>query len=437
MKGKARLDQPQTASSPSLFAALDIGYGSAFRLQVEITQSPGITILFGASGAGKTTLLECLAGLARPDRGRIVVGETTILDSDQDIDVPPQHRRCGYLFQTLALFPHMTVQDNVEYGLAALPKSERHSRSSAILDSFRIAALRQRKPGQISGGERQRVALARALVTDPAFLLLDEPLTGLDAATKGRIVDDLRAWNRDHAIPILYVTHDRREAFGLGDRVLVLESGRVVAEGTPHEVLDSPRHETIAQLAGFENIFEAVVQAQHDRDGTMTCLLRAPCMPRSVDASSPRGASIAPESADAGNHRKALEKFFVESGIGRSAGLPPSHAPASHVTLEVPLSRVEPGEELLVGVRAGDIIVAIERPEGLSARNLIPAEILSIVPVGPVVLVETACAGNHAIHFKVDLTHKSVESLGLNAGDVVWLVLKTHSCHVMRRGEQM
>ncbi len=435
------IEKPQKANSRNLFASLDMGYGNSFRLQVELTQSPGITILFGASGAGKTTLLECLAGLARPDRGRIVVAETTILDSDQSIDVPPQRRRCGYLFQTLALFPHMTVEENVEYGLSAVPKSDRRSRSSAILESFRIAALAQRKPDQISGGERQRVALARALVTDPAYLLLDEPLSGLDAATKGRIVDDLRAWNRDHAIPILYVTHDRGEAFGLGDRVIVLEFGRIVAEGTPHEVLDNPRHETVAQLAGFENVFDAIVQAQHEHDGTMTCLLRAspgdPHLPQASGLGPSSGALAVPHSAGAGKDRKALEKFFVESGIGHPAGLRPSHAPASHVTLEVPLSRVEPGEELRVGIRAGDIIVALERPGGLSARNLIPAEILSLVPVGPVVVVETACVGDRAIRFTVNLTRKAVESLELSAGEIVWLVLKTHSCHVLRRrGEQ-
>lgn len=424
MNPNAHVEKPPTTRARTLFASMELAYGNSFRLQLELTQSPGITILFGASGAGKTTLLECLAGLASPDRGRIVVGDTTLFDSDQHVDIPPQHRHCGYLFQTLALFPHMTVEDNIEYGLSALPKSERRVRSTAILESFRIATLAGRKPDQISGGERQRVALARALVTDPAFLLLDEPLSGLDAATKGRIIDDLRTWNRDHAIPILFVTHDRGEAFGLGDRVLVLESGHIVAEGTPHEVLDSPRRETVAQLAGFENVFDAVVQAQHEQDGIMTCVLGAPHPPHSAEVGPSR------------TNRKALEKFFVDSGIGGPAGLPRSHAPTSHVTLEVPLSRVEPGEELCIGVRAGDIIVALERPEGLSARNLIPAEILSIVREGPTAIVETACAEDRAIHFKVSLTHKAVASLKLNAGDVIWLVLKTHSCHVMRREKQ-
>jgi len=426
----AHVESSTISESRNLFASIDLAYNNSFRLQLELTQAPGITILFGASGAGKTTLLECLAGLVRPGRGRIVVGNTTLFDSDQRIDLPPQRRHCGYLFQTLALFPHMTVEDNVEYGLSARPKSERRSRSSAILESFRIAALATRKPDQISGGERQRVALARALVTDPTFLLLDEPLSGLDAATKGRIIDDLRAWNRDHGIPILYVTHDRGEVFGLGDRVLVLEAGRIVAEGTPHEVLDSPRRETVAQLAGFENVFDAVVQAQHEHDGTMTCLLRgqhqlgAPRLPEPPDASSSQ------------NDRKALEKFFIESGIGGPARLPRSEAPESHVTLEVPLSRVEPGEELRIGIRAGDIIVAVERPSGLSARNLIPAEILSIVSAGHAAIVETACAADRTVRFKINLTHKAVASLKLNTGDVIWLVLKTYSCHVMRPEKQ-
>jgi ABC-type molybdate transport system ATPase subunit len=427
LSAKLQIESSQPASSRNLFASIDLAFGNSFRLQFEMTQSPGITILFGASGAGKTTILECLAGLARPDRGRIVAGEITLFDSDQGVNVAPQRRRCGYLFQTLALFPHMTVQDNVEYGLAGLPNSERRSRSGAILESFRIASLAHRKPGMISGGERQRVALARSLVTDPAFLLLDEPLSGLDAATKGRIVDDLRAWNRDHNIPILYVTHDRNEAFGLGDRVLVLESGHVVAEGTPHEVLDSPRRETVAQLVGFENVFDAVVQSQHEHDGTMTCLLRP---------STSHRAPHPPQSADVGSDRtdrKALEKFFVESGIGGRKPLPPSQAPAPQVALEVPLSRVEAGQELHIGIRAGDIMISVERPTGLSARNLISAEILSITRQAATAILETAAAEHRAIHFIVHLTPRAVESLKLSVGDGIWLVLKTHSCHVMKK----
>ena len=138
-------------------------------------------------------------------------------------------------------------------------RRDRDSRSGEVLESFRIASLVRRRPGEISAGERQRVALARALVTRPRVLLLDEPLTALDAVTKARILDDLRAWNRRHQIPILYVTHDREEVFALGENAMVLEEGRIVARGSPHEVLHRPQSETVAQLAGFENIFDGSV----------------------------------------------------------------------------------------------------------------------------------------------------------------------------------
>ena len=142
-----------------------------------------------------------------------------------------------------------------------------------MLDSFRIAHLVARKPGEISGGERQRVALARSLVTNPSVLMLDEPLSALDHATKSRILDDLRDWNAAHEIPILYVTHSPEEAFALGERVVVLEGGRILAQGMPQFVLTTPRHETIAQVVGFENVFDATVKSIAETQGTMLCQL--------------------------------------------------------------------------------------------------------------------------------------------------------------------
>jgi molybdate transport system ATP-binding protein len=269
----ARIDIP---ADPSLRHALTIqihkrfaNAGRDFTLDIGFTLAPGITIIFGPSGAGKTTLLDCIAGLTTPDSGKIVVGERVFFD--RETNLPVQSRKIGYVFQDLALFPHLTVQKNVEYGLAGVHKSERRKKSETILESFRIADLRERKPGEISGGERQRVALARALVTDPCLLLLDEPMAALDAATKSKIIEDLRAWNAAHGIPILYVTHNREEVFALGDRVLVLENGRVIADGTPHGVMAAPRRESLAQLIGFENIFHAVVIAIQEKRGTMRC----------------------------------------------------------------------------------------------------------------------------------------------------------------------
>jgi molybdate transport system ATP-binding protein len=389
----------------TLYVSVELAQKSGFQLSAEFTLAVGITMLVGPSGAGKTTLLDCIAGLVRPDRGRIVAGENVLFDDEQRITVPTRKRRCGYLFQDLALFPHMTVRHNIEYGLADLPHGERAIRADRIMQAFHIDKLSGRRPAAISGGEQQRVAIARALVTDPDFLLLDEPLTALDAATKSRILDDLRRWNASHAIPILYVTHDRSEAYALGERILVLESGRIVAEGTPHEVLDSPRRETVAQLSGFENVFDAVVQAAHENYGTMTCRL--------VPAGHLKGAGPQQPAEPA---RK----------------LPPSAAPDAQVKLEVPLVRAEPGEHLRLGVRAGDILISLERPTGLSARNMIPVKIVALRREGTTMIAETVSTEQREIRFIVHLTPRAVENLRLATGEMVWLVLKTHSCHLMR-----
>ncbi len=253
--------------NPTLTARIRKSFTSPerdFSLDVEFSAAPGFTILFGASGSGKTTLLDCVSGLATPDAGRTAVGERVLFDVSSRVNVPVEKRGVGYVLQDLALFPHLTVEQNTEYGLAHLPRLARKERATAMLQEFRIDHLRQQRPEKISGGERQRVALARALVTDPCVLLLDEPLAALDTATKAKILDDLRRWNQAHGIPILYVTHSREEVIALGERVVVLEQGRIIAQGTPHEVMRAPVHETVAQLAGFENIFDATVYLIHE-----------------------------------------------------------------------------------------------------------------------------------------------------------------------------
>ena len=348
----------------------------SFALDVEFETPPGITILFGPSGAGKSTLLDCLAGLIRPDSGRIAVGEWIVFDGLLRVNMPVPRRRIAYVFQDLALFPHLSVEENIRYGLRQFARREQQQFCASILQAFRIAHLQGRRPVEISGGERQRVALARALVTDPLVLLLDEPLAALDAATKSRILDDLRAWNRAHGIPILYVTHVREEVFALGDRVIVLENGRIVAQGSPHAVLSAPRLETVAQLAGFENIFDVVVIAVHEDRGTMTCRLGG-----------------------------------------------------SRLKLETPLVRASVGSMLRVGIRAGDILLATAQPVGLSARNIIPGKILSIQQRDMIVVARVDCG----IEAEVHLTLAARDSLYLTPGQEVWLVVKTHSCHLMAR----
>ena len=347
---------------------------SQFELDVAFSAPPGITILFGASGSGKTTLLRCVAGLSRPEGGRIAAGETLLFDSDARTDVPPQRRNIGYVFQQLALFPHMSVAANLEYGLAHLDRDARAQRIHAVACSFRIEHLLTRNPRQISGGERQRVALARALVMDPSVLLLDEPLSALDHATQSHIIEDLRRWNVAHGIPTLYVTHAHREVFALGERVLVLERGRIVAEGTPEDVMEAPAHETVAQLAGFENFFTASVLARLPEAGIMHGRIE------------PTGAEI-----------------------------------------EAPLSRAEPGSLVRVAIRAGDILLANQEPRGLSARNVLPGTIAALSRQGATV-VATVNAGER---FTVHLTPSALQSLGLEVGERVWLIIKTHSCRLV------
>src|ERR1700733_7764498 len=195
----AELRSATASANPALSARIRKRCASPereFSLDVDFNAAPGFTILFGPSGSGKTTLLDCVAGLAAPDAGRIVVGERVLFDAGSRVSIPVAKRGVGYVLQDLALFPHLTVEQNTEYGLAQLPHSERWQRAAAMLQEFRIEHLRQQRPGEISGGERQRVALARDLVTDPCVLLLDEPLAALDAPTKSKILDDLRRWNQ-------------------------------------------------------------------------------------------------------------------------------------------------------------------------------------------------------------------------------------------------
>jgi molybdate transport system ATP-binding protein len=346
----------------------------SFNLNVQFRALAGFTILFGASGAGKTTLLDCIAGLSDPDDGRIAVGGEDLYDSEKKWNVAAWKRNIGYVHQDLALFPHLTAEENVAYGLRALSAPERQTRSREILALFRIDHLRDRRPAQISGGERQRVALARALVTEPRALLLDEPLAALDRPTKSSLVGDLRSWNQHHRVPILFVTHNGEEVFALGDEVIVLDAGRIVARGQPHEVMHAPRLETVAHLAGFENIFDATVVALHEDRGTMACRL------------------------------------------------------GGAVELETPLVRAEVGSRLRVGIRAGDLLLATEYPHGLSARNVLPGTIRRLEQRDVIIAALVDCGGTE---FEVHVTLAARDALQLGAGKSVWVVVKTHSCHLM------
>jgi ABC-type sulfate/molybdate transport systems ATPase subunit len=197
------------------------------RLDVNLALPVGITVLMGPSGAGKTTLLASIAGLVRPDAGRIELDGLALFDRGARVFVPPHRRRVALVFQSLALFPHLAVWENVAYGLPKLPARERRARADAWLSRAHVAHVADRAPDTLSGGEAQRVALARALASEPRALLLDEPFSALDQDLRRRLGEELRALVADVEIPTLLVTHDERDAESLGSRVLHLDLGKL------------------------------------------------------------------------------------------------------------------------------------------------------------------------------------------------------------------
>jgi molybdate transport system ATP-binding protein len=237
-----------------------------------------------------------------------------------------------------------------------------------------VETLASRRPAQLSGGEAQRVALARALVTNPRALLLDEPLSGLDAELKNSIIADLRLWNAAHRIPILYVTHDREEVDALGEQVVAIDRGKIIRQGIPREVLDAPRKERIALSSGFENILEGTVKEVRLDDGVMRVALNG-----------------------------------------------------STTTIEVPLGYAQPGDSVRVAIRAGDILLALDKPSGLSARNILQGTVQSLEQRSATVICHVLAGTS----FEVHLTIGASRSLALRPGNPIWLVLKTYSCHVV------
>jgi molybdate transport system ATP-binding protein len=347
-----------------------------FTLDVEFQSPPGVTILFGASGSGKTITLRSIAGIMRPDFGRISNDGQALFDSERGIDLPIRKRGVGYVFQNLALFPHLSVRDNIKFGMAGLPSGERDRRAAKMMAAFGIEHTALRRPREISGGEAQRVALARALSSGPRILLLDEPLSALDEAVKVAIIDDLKRINRELRLPIIYVTHSREEATTLGERVIVYESGRIAAQGEPLEVFAAPKRGSIARLTGVENVFAGRVVGKNEAGGTMTV-----------------------EVSDA----------------------------AGSCRVEVPCGNQLTGSSVRVAVPAGDILLATEEFRSTSARNILLGSVTSIEEKGNRTRVEV----RSGVNWSASLTRQAVLELGLAAGKRVWLAIKTHSCHLL------
>jgi molybdate transport system ATP-binding protein len=346
--------------------------GSHFALDVEFEAQPGITILFGPSGSGKTATIKAIAGIIRPDSGRICVGDHILFDSERNIDLPIRKRGVGLVFQHLALFPHMSALENIEFAINHLPRSQRLRCALELMERFKIAHTAPRRPAQISGGEAQRVALARALAANPRLLLLDEPLSAIDEATKSDIIADLKVINRELRLPVIYVTHNRDEAITLGERLIAYEQGRVLAAGEPIEIFGAPLVASVARLTGVENIFTGQVVGKSEVAGTMTVLI-----------SSEGGSCL----------------------------------------IDVPLGRQRLGDRVTVAVRSGDILLATEQPRSTSARNVLPGRITAIEDRSDRVLVRVSSG----VNWVVSTTRQSVSELALWPGQSAWLAIKTHS----------
>lgn len=349
---------------------------SPFRLGVDFDAPAGITILFGPSGSGKTSTIQAIAGIMRPDSGNITVNGQTLFDSERGMDVPIRERRLGLVFQNLALFPHMTVLGNVEFATNNLSRRERRRRALELLERLRIAHTAERRPRDISGGEAQRVALARALASRPRLLLLDEPLSAIDEATKHEIISDLKMINREMSLPIIYVTHNRDEAITLGDYLVVYDHGRVALAGEPIEILGGPFSVRVARMTGVENIFKGVVINSEAQGGTMTVELN-------------------------------------------------DRSDSCH--LDVPLGKEQKGDRVTIAVRSGDILIATEELRRTSARNILRAKIDSIEERGALALLRV----KSGVTWTVSITPQSISELKLTPGQEIWMAIKTHSCYLL------
>jgi molybdate transport system ATP-binding protein len=337
-----------------------------FGLDADFTAPSGITVLFGRSGSGKTTIVNAVAGLLRPDAGRIVVAGEVLTDTGKRLYLPPHRRRIGYIFQEGRLFPHLTVRQNLRYGEWFGPKAAGREDMGRVVDLLGIGHLLDRRPGALSGGEKQRVAIGRALLSAPRLILADEPLASLDEARKAEILPYFERLRDEIAVPILYVSHSASEVARLATTVVALEAGRVVAQGPAAEVLGDP----------------------------------------SVLPAGARGAGAVLTARVVRHHADGLSE--LEAG-----GLP----------LFLPRVPQAPGTVLRVRIAAHDVILSRSAPEGLSALNILPgtvAELRTGEGPGAMVAVDTPAG-----RLLARITRRSADAMALMPGTPVHAITKT------------
>ncbi|WP_440947165.1 ABC transporter ATP-binding protein [Methanosarcina sp. T3] len=248
------------------------GENPSFSMNCSFDADSDFVVLFGCSGSGKTTALRCIAGLENPDAGTIKINGTVYFDGRKKVNLPPQKRKIGYMFQENALFPHMNVRQNIEFGLKGLSSMEKTDRVNEMLDLVGIEELEFAYPDELSGGQKQKVALARALAPSPEVLLLDEPFSALDTVVRLKLRKELRDIQKRLGIPVIFITHDPVEAFTMADRMAVFEDGRVQQIGTPEDIFYHPKTRYVAELVGFSNLFDNAVVEGHGNGAECTFL---------------------------------------------------------------------------------------------------------------------------------------------------------------------
>ncbi len=340
----------------------------AFSLEATFTSEGGVTALFGRSGSGKTSIIRIIAGLIRPDHGRVSLDGTVLADSDSGVFVPRHRRRFGYVFQEARLFPHLSVRQNLNYGRWFAPAGERSESFDGVVDLLGIAALLDRRPAKLSGGEKQRVAIGRALLSSPRLLLMDEPLAALDEARKAEILPYIERLRDETRIPVIYVSHSIAEVARLANRVVVMRDGKVETIGAAVDIFSQLSGPLAADRREAGVLLEGRVESMDDR------------------------------------HR--LTVVAVKTA-----------------RLFVPGQVAAVGRPVRVHIPARDVMLATARPEGLSALNILDGEVRDIgAAVDGAVEVKVDCGGDIVA---ARITQFSVERLGLRVGLPIHAIIKT------------
>ena len=340
----------------------------SFALETSFTSDGGVTALFGRSGSGKTSIIRIIAGLIRPDHGRVSLDGSILADTDRQVFVPRHRRRFGYVFQEARLFPHLSVRQNLNYGRWFAPRNERSESFDGVVGLLGIAALLDRRPAKLSGGEKQRVAIGRALLSSPRLLLMDEPLAALDEARKAEILPYLERLRDETQIPIIYVSHSIAEVARLANRVVVMRDGKVETIGPAVDIFSQLSGPLAIDRREAGVLLEGRVEHVEDRHRLTVVALKA-------------------------------AKLFVP---GQAAAI---------------------GKTVRVHIPARDVMLATTRPEGLSALNILEGEVRDIsAATDGTVEVTVDCGGDIVL---ARITQLSAERLGLRVGLPVHAVIKT------------